>query len=434
MIENIKKNIQSEMEILSEISIHFNQLINAEPAERQLLLQTINSLRESLKIINDSIPALLNEITLAKVLPFKKKKTKTNFEEVSYKRGESKLEIFVSRTDKGRLRKELSISEASLMKLKKKTKKYVEEVEEFKSSRGYLKLANKLFLKKSVIMIEKGKFKNLSKELRRSNVDILFQSYIAMILLSVTLSFIIGFFIAIFFLFFNLNFGWPMISLYSGNYFSRALRTFWAPFLIPALVFLSLYFYPSTEKKTLAKQINQELPFAVIHMSAISGSGIRPDEIFRIIGLSKEYPYLRKEIKKVLNQMNLYGYDLVTSLNNAASSSASVKLAELFTGLATTINSGGSFSDFFDKRAETLLVGYRLERQKYTKVAETFMDIYISIVIAAPMILMLFMILLTLGNFDVGLSTTQLTILIIATTTIINVFFLVFIHLNQPTY
>jgi len=29
-------------------------------------------------------------------------------------------------------------------------------------------------------------------------------------------------------------------------------------------------------------------------MRAISGSGIAPAEIFKIIGLSKEYPYLRK--------------------------------------------------------------------------------------------------------------------------------------------
>ena len=89
---------------------------------------------------------------------------------------------------------------------------------------------------------------------------------------------------------------------------------------------------------------------------------------------------------------------------------------------------------FFDKRAETLLNDYRLEREKYSKTAETFMDIYISIVIAAPMILMLFLIILTVGSFDVGLSTGQLTFLIIGVTVAINVAFLIFLHLNQPSY
>ena len=38
-------------------------------------------------------------------------------------------------------------------------------------------------------------------------------------------------------------------------------------------------------------------------MSAISGSGIEPSEIFRIIGLNREYPYLRKEIRKIVPEL-----------------------------------------------------------------------------------------------------------------------------------
>ena len=171
-------------------------------------------------------------------------------------------------------------------------------------------------------------------------------------------------------------------------------------------------------------------------MSAISGSGIQPSEIFRIIGLSREYPYLRKEIRKVINQINLYGYDLVTALNNSSSVTPSEKLAELFSGLSTTITSGGDLSKFFEKRSETLLAEYRLTREKYVKTAETFMDIYISVVIAAPMILMLLFVMLSIGDFGSGLGLTigRLTFFVIAILTLINTVFLTFLHLNQPTY
>ncbi len=169
-------------------------------------------------------------------------------------------------------------------------------------------------------------------------------------------------------------------------------------------------------------------------MSAISGSGIEPSEIFKIIGLSKEYPFLRKEIRKILNQINLYGYDLVTSLNYVSKNTPSKKLSELLAGLSTTISSGGDLSDFFEKRAETLLVGYRVDREKFTKLAETFMDIYISVVIAAPMILMLLLVMIQVSNINLGFSSTQIGIFIMLIIAVLNVFFIGFLHIKQPTY
>jgi flagellar protein FlaJ len=111
-----------------------------------------------------------------------------------------------------------------------------------------------------------------------------------------------------------------------------------------------------------------------------------------------------------------------------------VKLSELFTGISTTIHSGGSLSGFFEKRAETLLVSYRLEREKFSKVAETFMDIYITVAIAAPMILLLVLMMLSLSGNDLGLNETQLTLVVITVIALANIFFLTMLHMKQPKY
>ena len=68
MIEDILKNIDSEIEILKEIFIYNGQIDFVNPNERNLIISTISSLKKSMKIINDSIPALLNEISLEKEL------------------------------------------------------------------------------------------------------------------------------------------------------------------------------------------------------------------------------------------------------------------------------------------------------------------------------------------------------------------------------
>lgn len=432
MIEELNKNIETEISILREVSSYIKRIETVKDEyEKNMLSDAINSLTQNLKLINNSIPAILKEVSLAKPLT---NIQATNLEKITYKSSISSMEVTMVPRDREKFLQELSISEALIKKLRKKVTIEKEKNEEFKASRGYLRLSNKFFLETSSSFVKKGYFRPLAIDLKKANIDILFEAYVAMMFLTSFLSIFAGIIIASILLFFNVGITAPFLIPYSGNLLIRALQVVWIPFVTPVLVFVSLYWYPSTEKASLEKRIDQEIPFAVIHMSAISGSGIEPTQIFRIIGLSKEYPFLRKEIRKVLNQINIYGYDLVTALNNTSKSTPSNKLAELFAGLSTVISSGGSLKEFFEKRSETLLVAYRLEREKYTKLAETFMDMYISIVIAAPMILMLLLIMITVSGFSTGLSPQLVTILIVLAIALINVVFITFIHIKQPSY
>jgi len=378
----------------------------------------------------------VKNISITKELPSGKElKKETGLEKIKFQSGERKLDIALKKEDKLRFLKELSISENLIKRIKGKRKNSgLEKTSEFKRSRGYLKLSNRFFLNQSIRLVKKGYFKTLALDLKRGNFEILLETYIAMMFFSSVLSIFVGFFIALFLMFFNIKFGWPIISIFNGSYLIRFLKIFWIPFIAPVLTFLILYIYPTTEKKSIGKNIEQELPFAVIHMSSISGSGIAPVQIFKIIALSREYHYISKEIRKVINQINLYGYDLSTALNNASKTSPSQKLAELFSGLATTINSGGSLKEFFDKRAESLLLQYRLEREKFSKIAETFMDIYISVVIATPMILMLILMMISITGTDIGLGPTEMSLVIIVIIALINLFFIMFLQLKQPKY
>jgi len=437
MIEELKKNIETEIEILREISINFSRLDYANDLERKLLTGSINSLSKSIKLINNSIPDLLKDVSPMKKLRVvsRRPKKEAALEHVEFKGIRSDVKVVLRKKDKARFFKELSINELFIKKLKKKSKTGDEEkYAEFKAARGYVKLANRFFLDTSIRLIKEGKFKSLLGQIKKSNIDILFESYIAMILFSTLLSFFAGIFLMVFLVFFEVGFLFPFITFYDGSYLLRLAKVGWVVLVVPFGVFFLLYFYPSSEQRSLEKKINQELPFAVIHMSAISGSGIEPSEIFKIIALNREYPYLRKEIRKVLNQINLYGYDLVTALNNASMTAPSKKLAELFSGLSTTMTSGANLSEFFEKRAESLLISYRLEREKYTRLAETFMDIYISVVITAPMILLLLLIMLSITGAGTSFTPGQVSLLVVGVVALLNIVFLWFLQIKQPVY
>ncbi len=432
MIEEIRSNIDTEIEMLREISAYYRKLDDSSSSESKLLYASIDALSTGIKILNSTLPKMLNQISVAQKLSSREG---VKFESVHFKMKDADVAVTLQVGDREAFLTKLSINEQLLKKLKKKQKIKEEKFEEFKATRGYLKISNRFFLDTAQNLIAKGSFAPLALSLRKANMDFLFSTYVAMIFFTTLIAFIISIFLTVFFLFFNFDYlleTFPPISIANGDILSRLPMVIWMPFVIPLLTFAVLYYYPGSEKNSIEKRIDQELPFAVIHMSAVSGSGIEPSAIFKIIAMSKEYPFLRKEIRKVMNQINLYGYDLVTALTNSAKTTPSSKLAELFTGLGTTINSGGSLQNFFEKRSETLLLNYRLEREKFIKIAEAFMDIYISVVIAAPMIIMILLVIIMASEAGQGYSSTQIGLAVAALIAVINSFFLTFLHLKAP--
>lgn len=295
----------------------------------------------------------------------------------------------------------------------------------------YSTFANSLFSGFSKKLSEKNNLKNLERELIKAHLPYTPTGYFSTILLTTLIVLIGSLLVAIFFLFFYLGIELPIIHLVTTSIIERIPMVIWMIFVFPLGTFLFMYSYPSLEKKSAESAIDQELPFATIHMAAISGSMIDPSKIFSIMISTKEYPHIEKELVKLMNEINIYGYDLVSALRNIAFNSPSKKLAELFNGLATTINSGGNLPDFFNKRAETLLFEYKLEKEKSNKAAETFMDIYISVVIAAPMILMLLLMMMKISGLGLSLSTSLITLIMVLSVAVVNVVFIVFLHLKK---
>lgn len=429
MIEELNKNIEAEITIIREINEFFDEYVKSSVADKTLYADIIKSLIRRFRIVSDTIPEILDI-----VVPVKKLDQKIAPEirtETIHAR-----DVNVALFEKGKTNylKELDISEDLLNKLKKKGLKKEKVVLEFKKAGSYGKIANKLFFDYSRKIVDSGSLKSLILNIKKSNVNILSTTYISMMLFTILISFVVGVFFMTFLIFFKIGFISPYFELYQGSYLLRILKLIWIPLAFPLFAGMSFYFYPGAEMKSLGKRIDSELPFVLIHMGSISGSGIEPLEILKIIGASKEYKYAGKEIRKIINQTNIYGYDLSTALRNVALSTPSVKFSELLNGIGVAISSGGSMQKFFEKRAESLLLEYRLEREKSTKSAETFMDLYISIVIATPMILLMILVMISVAGIQTGFSPDGLTVAVIGIVAIVNILFLTFLHLKQPVY
>lgn len=437
--ERLKSLISMEKKLHKELTSLEGYIRRADAGEKKMISSQIALIKRTFLKTNEEIPSILEEINLIKSLNPEKAKEEEKEEVPKIKEEKSSLPakgpLVVSTpvgSRKGYTLKELKPTDLEKLTLKRMKKKNVKiEIIKEKKPSTYIKMANRLFSKLSEKIIDEKTFQDLETDLIKANLQFTPRSYISVIFLTTCIAFFAGIVLAIFFLFFNIGAALPIITRATETIAQRLWKVLLIMVLAPVLTFIIMYVYPNLEKTSTETRIEDELPFATIHMSAISGSMIDPSRIFDIIISTHEYPYIEKEFKKLINEINLYGYDLVSALRNSAYKSPSKKLSELFNGLATTINSGGFLPEFFEKRSQTLLFENRLEQEKKTKAAETFMDIYISLVIAAPMILMILLMMMKISGLGISMSTSMITIIMVIAVTMINIVFLTFLQLKK---
>lgn len=435
-------NIKQMKEISKEIYVFSNQLnaldkfLYTEKREKALLDDTITALTNQLRILNKAIPSLVDRLGLYSKLPssYNLKTKDEKLAKISYRPEENKqISVVISDEDKAKFLENLSKSRLSIKELNKK--QGIEKRIEIGRPNLYAKISNYFFKNYSIKLVLKGYFRNLNKNLRKINSRFVVGTYVSMIFFTGIIAFFASLVLFIFLLFFKISFSFPIITLIEESLLLRFLKIFWIVFIIPVVSMAFFYLYPIIEANNLGLKINQELPFVTIHMSAIASSGVEPTNIFKIILKGGEYKYTAIEFKKLMNLINFQGEDLVSALKKIAASSSSSKLKDLLNGLAVTITSGGDLTQFLNEHAKSMLFEYKLEREKYTKMSETFMDIYISVAIAAPMIfLMIFVIIGStgLGGGFLGLDIGILSILLIFILALINILFLIFLQLKQP--
>ncbi|MAH49662.1 hypothetical protein CMI37_27815 [Candidatus Pacearchaeota archaeon] len=420
MLEDLEKNIRQEKKILAELN-SVEKYLDGAPEDKESYLKSRDSLLHQLKMLNKAVPELLKESS-----PFQnvagggenkggKVRGGGGVVKMSYVSPATKEKSFVAigKKDKKEFLKKLQLSESGLEGIAKAKKK--EKVVVRKPS-SLAKISSRFFRERAEKMAPK--FTKLTRDLKKANIPFLVSVYISIALFVSSLAFIAGLV------------GFGVLIIFSlGNWIY-----FWIPFAAAGLSWIGFYYYPSSESNSVQKKIAQELPFAAIHMAAIAGSDIEPTKIFKIIATSKEYVHVGKEMRKVINQTEIYGYDLVTSLKNVARRTSSKKLSELFSGLATNISSGGELKSYLEKKAENYLLDYKLERRKYSDLAGTFMDIYISILIAAPLVLMMMFIVMNVAGLGLaGLTITTLLAISIGVVILVNIIFLFILNWKQPS-
>lgn len=415
--EQIKANIMKEKEILNYLLMVDKIQIARE--EEEFYRNLSSSLINPLSMLNSAIPDLVKSIPEPEEKAVEKRE---NIERVRRRITTITGNLSIDKKNKAEFLKTLEIEESLLRDVKRrfsqlKAKKEVKE-ESFKEVGEYTKISNSIFSNLSIKLSRSETFKPLSLSLKKANMPYLLASYLSMAFFGVMISFIAMIVLV------------PMI-IFSG--IIPAMYAVPAIIIVPLIVLVAFMSYPSSEASSIRGKINDELPFAVMHMAAIAGSGIEPSKVFEILASSNEYPALRREMMKIVNQINFYGYNLVNALRSTAKTSSNPRFTDILNGIATTISSGGDLKEYLSKIAQDTMLDYKLRRKRFTTISETYADIYTGLLVAAPLMFMLILVLMNvIGGGLGGMSTGTLAIIGIGVLIVINIGFLVFLQVSQP--
>lgn len=306
-------------------------------------------------------------------------------------------------------------------------RKILEEKKKFKIYQPSFigSFANATIRKFAFYLIERypAFFKTLYDNLRLANITLLSNTYVNIMLLgTIVVSALASLFFFGFFLFTN------------NPLFMIIPKTIIMAIITGGVTFLIFYLYPQMKITGRRASIDTNLPFAINHISAVAGSGVPPTKMFRLIMESKEYGEIAVEIEKIVEYVELFGYDLLTAIRTVALTTPSVPFKEFLEGMVSTIESGGDINIYLKEKTSEAMLNYELDRQKYTETIATYSDVYTGIMIAAPLFFIVALSLVgMLGGKVAGLEVNFLIVVgAYVVIPALNIVFLIFLELTQP--
>jgi archaellum biogenesis protein FlaJ (TadC family) len=267
-------------------------------------------------------------------------------------------------------------------------------------------------------------FEPLRPHLKNTNIRILFKTWISIIFMTSFVAYIAAVAAVIAFqMLFNFDTIFFMIYIV------------FVPVLAASFAFLLFYIYPIEVERSKVNSTENNLPFAINHMSAIASSGIPPEAMFRLLIDVKEYGTIADTSKLIIRNIIIFNMSSVNAIKDAADRTPSKKLRELLIGITSTIETGGSLISYLKEMAERAMFDYRVKREKYISTLSTYADMYTALLVSAPMMMLSTLATMNIIGGDIlGFTIPELISLMTwVALPAINIAFLAFIHFTYPS-
>lgn len=152
--------------------------------------------------------------------------------------------------------------------------------------------------------------------------------------------------------------------------------------------YFSFYLYPRIRVWERKGKIDANLPYAIGYISAMASIGVFPYTIFKKLSEAEEtYGEVSNELKLLVRDVELLGFDFITSLKRLVATTPSINMRAFLQGAVTTALSGGEMGTYFVNTAEEYMEERRKKYERFIETLGFFAEFYVIGLVAAPLLL-----------------------------------------------
>jgi flagellar protein FlaJ len=241
-------------------------------------------------------------------------------------------------------------------------------------------------------------FKDLDLTLQRSGLKVNFKAYVSLtVFATVSITFAILALIPILLIFaFNI----PLLPAFLFGV-GDGLFTF-------AFSIIGFYVYPIYRADTHRRELEDEMPFTTGYMAILTTAGVSPEKIFYSLSNLTAPLAVSQEAKNVVRDVNLFGLDIISALEQASSQTPSERFREMLEGFISTIHSGGNLTAYLREKSRQYMKLKRISLKKFSDTLSMLSEFYVALLLTGPLLLVIMLSVMAMLGGDLGILSPDL--------------------------
>ncbi len=172
------------------------------------------------------------------------------------------------------------------------------------------------------------------------------------------------------------------------------------------IITLSIYIiYPLYRKNQRRKEIDANLVYTTGYMGVLSAGGISLERIFERVTQVEKRTAIRELAMRLIADVKVFGLDVTGSLDDLAQISPSETFSKLLVGLNNTVQTSGDLKSLLTYETKRLLQNKREQLKMTLGTLMALGEIYITAIVMGPILFLVMLTILSImGNTPFGLS------------------------------
>jgi flagellar protein FlaJ len=198
----------------------------------------------------------------------------------------------------------------------------------------------------------------------------------------------------------------PMLNL-PIMYFYISLAS---PLLAAAIVLIIFIYYPISVADGKKMKLDKNMVYIINYMSVLAGAGIMTEDVFQSFANLKDTYGIRDSARSIVRDIGLLGKDIISAIEAEGKRTPSKKYSKLLNGLLGITKSGGDLKNYLQETAKHEQEVRRRELVDIVNKLNMAAEIYITLGITFPIILIVLLSLMGIfgGSIGGGFSPVQL--------------------------